>query len=74
MRTFLKYFFGTLDKDFVKSLLAGRTVDEATEQVLAGIVAGVRGNRPDDWKLTAADVGAIMDCQRRRENGVNPPV
>ncbi len=61
MLAFLKWFFRTLDRRFTEPLLAGRTLEQAAQEVFDDIAANVRGNRDSDVTLTAADHGAIMD-------------
>lgn len=61
MLAFLKWFFLTLDSRFTDELFAGRTVEEASEEVFADIAATVRGNRQPDLKVMVADYGAMMD-------------
>lgn len=60
MVAFLKWFFLTLDSRFTKELLAGRTFEEASEEVFDEVAATVGGNR-GDVRVTAADYGAMMD-------------
>jgi hypothetical protein len=61
MLAFLQWFLRTLDREFTEPLLAGRTLEDAAEQVFDDIAANVRGNRDSDVTLTATDYGAIMD-------------
>ncbi len=62
MLAFLKWFFRTLDPRFTQPLFAGRSVEEAAEQLFACIASTVRGKRARSGNLTAADYGAMMDC------------
>ena len=61
MLSFLRWFFLTLDPQFVDKVFAGRPLEDAAKELLASIAADVRGNRGPDTALTAGDYGRIMD-------------
>jgi hypothetical protein len=64
MLQFLEWYFRTMRPEFTTELMKRTgcaTIEEAALRLLKSITDGVRGNRSDSEKLTAADYGAVMD-------------
>lgn len=54
MLSFIQWYFRTLNPEFVEKVLGGRSLEEGASELLASIVADVRGNVAQTCSSTPA--------------------